>query len=113
MKTLKGKAKALRCTAALGFIGIVAITWASLVSSAENVPTFDNQGNKIYEALEKTPGTNLAADSWGRNLVDFYIPAHRHVFLTRLILLSVVKRRIVCRAMNREATVRNMASSLR
>ena len=72
MKTLKGKAKALRCTAALGFIGIVAITWASLVSSAENVPTFDNQGNKIYEALEKTPGTNLAADSWGRNLVDFY-----------------------------------------
>lgn len=72
MKTLKGKSKVVCCFAALGFTCMLLFTGVNLVSSAENVPTFDNQGNKVYDALEKTPGTNLAAESGGRNLVQFY-----------------------------------------
>lgn len=72
MKKLKGKATVACYTAALGFACILIITGAAPVSSAENMPTFDNQGKKIYDALKKTPVTNLEAESWGRNLVDFY-----------------------------------------
>ena len=72
MKKLKGKVKAVSSAAALGFACIFVINGTTPVSSAENMPIFDNQGRKIYHALEKTPGTNLAADSWGRTLADFY-----------------------------------------
>ncbi len=72
MKNLKGMATVVRYAAALGFASILVVLATAPVSSAEDMPTFDNQGKKIYNALEKTPGTNLAADSWGRNLADFY-----------------------------------------
>jgi cytochrome c-type protein NapB len=70
MKNLMGMATAVRYTAALGFVCI--FSGSIPLSHAENMPTFDNQGEKVYNALEKTPGTNLTADSSGRNLSEFY-----------------------------------------
>jgi nitrate reductase (cytochrome), electron transfer subunit len=72
MKILKKTHITVGYIAALGFACILIISATVPAANAEDMPAFDNQGSKVYKALEKTPGTNLAAESRGRNLVEFY-----------------------------------------
>lgn len=72
MRKLKATKKAVRFAAVLGFLGIMTFAGAGHVFGAEGLPDFDNQGRKVYKALQSTPPANLSADSWGRTLNDFY-----------------------------------------
>ena len=68
MKILKKTPTTVGYAATLVFTYILIICGTDPAANAEEMLAFDNQGSKVYQALEKTPATNLAAESRGRNL---------------------------------------------
>jgi len=60
------------CAAALGLAGLCSLAGTGFAADAATLPSFDNQGKKIFDALQKTPSANLQTGSWGRNLNEYY-----------------------------------------
>ncbi len=72
MKPVLRKGKIVFSVAILGCVGLSIISVLSAVAASEVPSNFDNQGKKIFSAQRATPEQNLAADSGGRNLANFY-----------------------------------------
>lgn len=72
MKYSHQKGKFVTCVAILGFVGLSISPITDVVAESTVPTTFDNQGQKIFNAQRATPEVNLTADSGGRNLARFY-----------------------------------------
>lgn len=68
----RAKSRTVWCAAALGLAGLCVLAGAVFAVDAEELPSFDNQGKKVFEALQDTPSANLQAGSRGRNLNQYY-----------------------------------------
>ena len=71
MKTPQKKGRLVSNTAIVCFVGLI-LFLATSAPAATLPTTFDNQGTKIFSALQNTPELNLKAGSSGRTLMDFY-----------------------------------------
>jgi len=72
MKPHNPQSRRAWCAAALGVAGFCVLAGPGFSADAETVPSFDNQAQKIFSALQDTPNANLQAGSWGRNLNEYY-----------------------------------------
>ncbi len=75
MKPTNRKGKFVTYVAILGCVGLSTLYVQAVLADSTVPADFDNQGKRIFDAQRATPALNLAADSGGRNLANFY--AHR------------------------------------